>query len=62
MVVNVNGKPATQINAIVVAETEKAVLLLCDGGQAWFHKSTVRLDKANNLADVQDWILEANFQ
>jgi hypothetical protein len=61
MVTNIDGKPAVQVNAKVVHETEKAVLLDCDGDQKWFPKSTVRLDRANNLADIQTWIYDQQF-
>lgn len=59
-VLNINGKPASRYNALVVHETKYSILLDLDGDEAWFPKTTVR-ENHDGTFDIQDWIFNQKF-
>lgn len=60
-VININGKPAIRVQAELVAETEKALLLNCEGDEKWIPKGVCRFNPASNTVDIQDWFYAKTF-
>lgn len=59
-VLNINGQRAVRINAEYVKETEKAILLNCEGDEQWFPKSSVRNNK-DGTWDVTEYMYNQKF-
>jgi hypothetical protein len=49
------------IKAILVKETELALLLDCEGDIEWFSKSLVTFNKDKNELDCPRWLLKQKF-
>jgi hypothetical protein len=60
MVLNVNGKAATRIDAVWKMEAKSGLsdLYDCEGDEVWVPKSVCRYDKENEMLDIQDWFLQ----
>ena len=57
----INIDDPTIIEATLVTETDKALLLDCEGDEHWFPKSQVNFDENKKELELPTWLFNKTF-